>query len=176
MTLRSHRRGVTLLELIIAMAVLAIALLALVSSITSSAKVQQNTRDKTLAYNAAREVIEQMRAYPIDEIWRRYNSATGDNVGTGSNPGNTFTVARLNAPPSGVPVGQVFFPEKGGALNETYVDPSMGMPKDLNRNGDALDTNVNDTYRILPVKVVVTWMAIGGREIQIEVNTLITEK
>ena len=220
---RSRDGGLSLVELIIAMAILAVAIMALVSSITSSSQIQQSTREKTLAYNAAREQIEKMRVYAVQEIYSRYNSVTTDDNnypsgGVSGHPGNTFHVPRLAAP-STIPgvftlptawsvnrtdrawtdtketngitpistdtfgnllgndgVGTIVFPESGGSLTETYVDSAMGMPKDLNRNGTAADTNVNSTYKILPVKIKVRWKMIGGKDTEIEVNTFITDK
>ena len=215
MKARPRQRGLTLVELIIAMAILAVAIMALVSSITSSGQIQQVTREKTIAYNAARQQIEKMRVYATAEIYSRYNSTTADdgNYPSGLHPGNTFHVPRLTTPSTNVPtywsvqvgtttkeawtsttvggvtqkdtfgdligndgVGEIVFPESGGQLTETYVDAGMGMPRDLNRDGDALDTNVGGSYKILPVKVTVRWKSMNGRDLYVEVYTLITDK
>lgn len=185
---RRRVTGVSLLELVIAMAVLAFALMALMSSISSSSTLQQNTREKVIAYNAAREIVEQLRAATFSEVWARYNSTTADDPVSGVKPGNTFHVAGLNMPKVGpaspttwrgannVPDGYGFitWPEKAGALDETFVDATMGMPRDLNRDG--VVTGAITTYDILPVKITVRWQTLGGTDFQIEVNTFITEK
>jgi prepilin-type N-terminal cleavage/methylation domain-containing protein len=223
MKARSRRGGLSLIELIIAMAILAVAIMALVSSITSSGQIQQATREKTIAYNAARQQIEKMRVYATAEIFSRYNSTTADDgfFPSGLHPGNTFHVPRLGTPtsvpmaatPWSVPtywsvqvgattkepwssttvggvqqkdtfgdligndgVGEITFPESGGNLTETYVDSTMGMPRDLNRDGDSADTNVSLSYKILPVKVSVRWKSMNGKDMYIEVNTFITDK
>jgi Tfp pilus assembly protein PilV len=197
-------------ELVIAMAILAVAIMALVSSITSSGQIQQNTRERVIAYNAAREMIEKMRVYPVGQIYSRYNSSTADDAFyTGSHPGPTFHVPRLAAPKT-VPTtwsntateawsattiggvqqldsfsnaigndgyGLVTFPETGGILKENYVDSAMGMPKDLDRDGVVSTTaDVSQSYKILPVKVTVSWSGIGGKDMTIEVNTFLTDK
>lgn len=207
---RTRESGLTLVELIIAMAILAVAIMALVSSITSSGQIQQNTRERVIAYNAAREQIEKMRVYAVGEVYSRYNSTTADDTFfSGLHPGPTFHVPRLNAP-STVPAkwslsatenwkqtviggvqqldtfgnaigndgyGLITFPETGGILKENYVDAAMGMPKDLDRDGVVSTTaDVSQSYKILPVKVTVTWKGIGGKDMQIEVNTFITDK
>jgi prepilin-type N-terminal cleavage/methylation domain-containing protein len=96
---RKRERGLSLVELVIAMAILAVAIMALVSGIMSSSQIQQTTREKVIAYNAAREVIEQMRSYRIDDIYYRFNSNSGDDLAP-PNPGNTFHVPRLGMPSS----------------------------------------------------------------------------
>lgn len=170
-------RGVTLVELVVAMAVLSVALMGLMSTILSSSTLQQNTREKAVAYNHARRLLEEMRSVDFREVYARYNSTTGDNPAGGASPGSVFTVAGLIPPHSGNPVGEIIFPESGpGILSETVNNPSMGMPKDLNRDGDALDTDVSATYKILPVKIVIRWRSVGGADTQIEVDSFITEK
>jgi prepilin-type N-terminal cleavage/methylation domain-containing protein len=219
---RRCEQGLTLVELIIAMAILAVAIMALVSSITSSGQIQQNTRERVIAYNAAREQIEKMRVYATAEIYSRYNNTEADDVnypsgGWAGHPGPTFHVPRLAAPSvvpakwwihstsaletwkatSVVPVpagastvqldgfgnpigndgyGRITFPEVGGVLNESYVDAAMGMPRDLDRSGGVVNADVSGSYKILPVKVTVTWKGIGGKDMSIEVNTFITDK
>ena len=39
----------------------------------------------------------------------------------------------------------------------------MSVAKDLNGDNDAVDVNVNTTYMILPVRVVVDWQSAKGR-------------
>jgi len=206
---RQREQGLTLVELVVAMAILAIAILALVSSITSSGQIQQNTRERVIAYNAAREIIEKMRVYAVGEVYSRYNSKTSDDTFfTGVHPGNTFHVPRLAAPKT-VPAtwsntateawsattiggvlqldtfgnaigndgyGLVTFPETANVLREDYVDSAMGMPKDLNRDGLVTTADVSQSYKILPVKITVTWRGIGGKDTSIEVNTFLTDK
>ncbi len=181
-------RGLSLVELMIALVVVAFALLALFTLVTSSSQVQQETREKTLAYSAARKMIEEMRAATFAEIYARYNSVddnlpavAGQPNDTGApgpsnlrEPGPTFTVEGLNPVP-GLAVGRILFAESGGGLSE-LGDASKGIPaKDLNRDGDAVDTGLT-TYKILPVRVEVTWEGVGGKKTTIAVDTLITDK
>jgi hypothetical protein len=117
-----------------------------------------------------------MKQTPFNEIWRRYNQIPGDDPGgAGTAPGQNFDVAGLRAQPGdgdGLP-GRIFFPEVGNVLNETFVDPLMGIPvpKDLNGDNDATDTNVTN-YLILPVRVVVDWRGAGGNT-HLEITTFL---
>ncbi len=185
---RRHRTaGVTIVELVVAIGVLAVALLALLSVISSAGQLQQTTREKALAYNAARRKIEEMRNRPLDQIYRAFNGTTADDIPGVSCPGSTFAVDGLNADGLG-PVGTIVFPENSsGLLDERIADPTLGMPKDLNGDGDAGEVQdaaaaaphkalTNDNYTILPVKVVIRWRSAGRATSQIEVTTFIIGK
>lgn len=187
---RRSRRGMTLIEAMIAMAIVAVAMLALVSLIVSSGTVQDDSRQRTIAYNAARDVIENMRALiDITKIYDAYKQ--------GGSVGNEFWIADI---PHGdgslkttVPTGEaqfqaqgkILFPEKTPGAGEIMEDPpspaddsllarQLGMPKDLNQNGTDTDTLAPAEVMILPVKVRVRWLASGNRYSNIEVITFIT--
>ncbi len=176
----------TLIEIIIAMFILAVAILALITVMTSASTLQQVTREQAIAYNHARKVLEEMRSEPVFlDVYKRYNSITSDDPADSESPGNTFHVAELAAPKSGAPTGwtdgygEISFPEAAnqpGVLSEQAGDAAMGMPKDLNRDGDDDDTNVTSDHKILPVKIVIRWRSIGNRDSRIELNSFITER
>ncbi|HEX7899114.1 MAG TPA: prepilin-type N-terminal cleavage/methylation domain-containing protein [Planctomycetota bacterium] len=195
-------RGFTLVEIMIALAVVSIALLGLLSLINSSGLVQDDTRARTIAYNAAREKVEEMRARPFDTIYAAYNSDDYDDqkikdlvtaalptVITVTIPKNKFFVDGL---PSLI-VGGVAV-EQGSIIFPEAIDPSDGNPylteiptdvilqkefgmeggKDLNRDGvvDKLIT----TYTLLPVKIEVSWTAVGGKTITLPIVTYMTNR
>ncbi len=171
--------GVTLVELVVALAVLAIAVLALLSAIYQSNLLGQATRERTVAYNAARQQIELIRGLPVHEVYGRYNADPGDDPGgKGAAPGPEFDVPGLAARP-GARVGRISFPEAGvpPSLREDVCDASFGMPRgrDLNRDGriDALP-RAGD-YRILPMRITLTWEGVSGRQ-RLEMGMLLTEK
>lgn len=181
---RRRAAGLTLVELIIAVAVMSVALLALVTVILVSTQLQRVTREKTLAYNAARGKIEEMRnTTTFAEIFVRYNSSTADNPGAGSSPGNTFDVTGLLRVQTATPVGRIDFPESGGALREdihsidSALATGLGMPsgKDLNRDGAIDSSSHNADFKILPIRIVIRWLS-GPTPVQIEVKSFIGEK
>lgn len=55
------RSGVSLIELLFAISVIVVAHLGLMSPLSSSTSLQGTSREKVLAYNAARQQIETMR-------------------------------------------------------------------------------------------------------------------
>ena len=166
-TLKSRGdRGLTLLEIIIAMGILVVAIIGIMSALVSAIRVDEATAEQVRALNACKSKIEEMKTVPFAEVWRRYNSnAADDPGGAGTAPGCNFAVAGLRArtgDADGLP-GQILFPEALGNLSETVVDTRLGMPRDLDGSGNPpLQTNVNTTYRILPVRVVVDWQGSKG--------------
>jgi type II secretory pathway pseudopilin PulG len=157
-----------LIEIIIGLGVVVMALLGIMSAMVSASRMDETTAEQVRALNACKSVIETMKQTTFTEIWSRFNSNGADDPGgAGTAPGPNFAVAGLraqNGDADGMP-GQIVFPESAtGNLSETAIDARMGMAvaKDLNGDGDALDTNVNTTYRILPVRIVVDWAGARG--------------
>lgn len=175
---RGHS-GVTLLELVIALTILVIAVLAFVSSIYQSSMLQQTGRERAVAYNAARSQIEKMRSVPLGEVYARYNANPDDDPGgKGSAPGPQFDIEGLASLPA-ERVGRVFFPEAGvpPTLREDVRDPAFGMPdgRDLNRDGVIDSSSHARDYRILPVSVVLAWQGVRGRH-TLRMDALLTAK
>ncbi len=165
--------GHTLIELAIAMGVLAVGMLALMSSLASTQTVVAENQEYTLAYDAVRLKLEEMRGYtPYLSIYPAYRA--------GGAKGNTFTVPGLAPQVVGGTQGLIAFPESGSpaALRENITDTELGMPaggKDLNGSGtiDALSHSAD--YTLLPVKVTVSWTGIAGAR-SIVVSTWIVDK
>jgi type II secretory pathway pseudopilin PulG len=192
--------GLSLVELMIALVVFAIAMIALFSLIVSSSQVQQETREKALAYNTARLKIEEMRNATFAEVFMRYNAVndalpavTGQPVDAGNRgptntrePGEWFPIEGLNTVTSlgDSMVGKIDFPVVNNNLAEDITSPTsdpdletqLGLPKDLNRNATSNETNVSTNYKILPVRVRVRWLGVGKKITTIYVTSLITEK
>ncbi len=176
--MRCNARGMTIVEIVIAMGVLVVALLAIMSAMLSSDRLRQVSREQVLAYNAARDVVETMRNSTFNQIFTNFTPG-GVNGGTFDVP---LTVSvpplsgvTLNQVTSGTSVGTVTFPMTGTNLDETVTDAALGMPRDLNGDGDATDTSVAGTYVLLPVRVTVRWQSQTG-PVEISINTLIAEK
>ncbi len=83
--LSRRRRGFSLLEVMIALAVIAIALFAALSMIVQTASSKENMREQEIAKEAASAKIEEIKARTFGEIYATYNGAA-------------FTVVGLNAP------------------------------------------------------------------------------
>src|SRR6516165_4333483 len=76
-TMHRSKSGFTLIEVIIAMTVVAIAIFGLVSVITYTTRSNMATKERTLALRAAERKIEQMMTTsPFSDIVDRYNNTT----------------------------------------------------------------------------------------------------
>lgn len=87
---RTARKGLTLVELVIALAVIALALLQAVQVMIHTSVMKQATREYTVAREAAMSKLEEIKTYPQNNDWAgvaMFNSP----------PKNSFTVAGLNS-------------------------------------------------------------------------------
>jgi hypothetical protein len=169
--------GMTLIEIIIGLAVVVVAILGIMSALVAASRMDEATAEQVRALNACRTMIETMKQVPFAEVWRQFNSNPADDpLGAGTAPGCNFAIAGLRAQPGDVDgrPGQILFPELLGNLSETVIEARLGMPvaKDLNGDGDAFDVNVNASYLILPVRVVVDWRGATGN-IHMEMTTFL---
>jgi type II secretory pathway pseudopilin PulG len=174
--------GLSLVEVVVALSVLIVAASIFCQTLLSTTRVRQCNRESTLAADAARVVLEEMRNEPFLEIFREYNEDTKDDPGgIGTGPGHRFDVDGLEAIDGAPSVGRVLFPSvavqttvsSGGGgklgsfggtttvtqyqLREDLQDASLGMPRDLDGDNviDALDHAKN--YLLLPVRVRLEW-------------------
>ena len=90
------RRGTTMIELMIVMAVVVIAAGIFSRMVIATSKLRQINRENALAADAARVVVEQMRNERFSELFALYNPDPDDDPGgIGTGPGNLFAVERL---------------------------------------------------------------------------------
>ena len=173
------RRGITVLEVSLGIAVLVTAVLGFSKTMVMIEHAHQRTREVGLATQAARQVLERIQAEAFPEAFRRYNGEPNDDPGgAGTAPGKNFAVPGLSAvagDPDGLP-GEVVFPcppGQPGVLHEDVADPALGMPRDLNGDG-VINGAVNyaTTYSILPVRVRVRWVSSAGPGL-VELRTML---
>lgn len=92
------RRGFSLLEVVVAMGVLSIAILGILATMLANIRVAETTRQNDIASNAAKSMMDRIRATPF--------AAIGPTFG---DPNNTFFVPDLPRRPNGAPHGIVHF-------------------------------------------------------------------
>ncbi|MEE8466854.1 MAG: prepilin-type N-terminal cleavage/methylation domain-containing protein, partial [Planctomycetota bacterium] len=161
---RFARGGFTLIEVMIAMIVLLIALMALTSTSLVVHSVNESDRLRRKALSGLRTAVERRQSRSTALI----DSDTGwanDLVlayGGGGNPGPLFSVRGLDPWEGEASLGTIQI-----ITDETDTDGilgvNLGMPKDLNADGDTLSTDVTADAQLLPVIVRVRWEGAAGQ-------------
>ena len=168
------RSGFTLIEIMISLTVLTAAVYLLSSTITATMTHTSKRKERTLAIEAAMNVLESMRAEPFRELHAKYNADTKDDPdGAGTAPGHRFDVRGLDPIPGGRDprVGTIVMPSDAAKVREDLSIPELGLPRDL--NGDfVIDSRDHARdYMILPIVVRIEWQGAGGPS-QIEVTSM----
>jgi prepilin-type N-terminal cleavage/methylation domain-containing protein len=157
------RRGFTLIELAIATSILMIGIVSLLSASSQMHSLRKVNRERTLAQNAVRSMAERIHAASqgfSDEpgTWAQNVLAT---YGPGGSAGNTFAVEGLAPEEGAESVGSIRI-----GTDETDTDgelgAELGMPRDLDGDGDAVDADVSGIARILPVVLTLRWRGENG--------------
>ena len=176
---RGSQAGWTLLELMMAVIVITIALVAYLVFYATSIRVTATSHQMEVAMNAVRGKLEEMNsAYDtLIGTFTHYTTTLGGGLGP------TFTVWLDQA--EGImlepdPAGEVVFPTVGGQLREdsggTWDNMTgeeaarLGMPRDINGDGvvDTNDHSSDTNLQILPMLVRVTWQDGAGEEWVVE--------
>lgn len=177
---RRARAAFTILELMIAVTLVSLILVAVSNSIVTSMKATGVNRETALATDGLAAMMERLQGVGhFSDVFRLYNANPNDDPGMpGTAPGPNFAVPGLQ-PIDGDPdgfVGEIVFPTIGNDLREDVVDPRLGMPRDLNGNG-SIDVNVprNGDYKLLPVLLRIRWKGVGV-ERSMEIRTLLADR
>lgn len=162
----SRARGSSLLELVIAIAVLVSGLLAMSRSMEDSIDLGQTNRETALATAAARSMVERLYAADPARVFALYNDEPADDPdGSGTAPGCRFSVSELapGAEQLDEPSGEILFPvseDSPGELRED-LEALRWAPLDLNLDGSVDGSDHSGDYRVVPVLVRITWKSAG---------------
>lgn len=167
---RRSRAGFSLVEIVVAGLVLAIAVCGMSGSMVSAVAVNRVNRETALAQEAVQRQMELLQGTVFEETFRRFNTNPNDDPGgAGSAAGANFAVFGLDVADGDADgrVGQIEFPTVDVAgvpqLREDVVDATLGMPRDLNGSGGTIDAlDHSGDYRLLPVRVRVQWRGVAG--------------
>lgn len=160
---RDARAGFTMLEVSLALTILVVALVATSASNMRLHRLQRVNRERNVAHNAAQSISETVQAIARDGVsdpagWANHLTAA---LANGGQLGNRFDVPEL-VPVEGAPsVGTIQV-----ITDETTTDASLGLqlglPRDLNGDGDATDAAAGTGARLLPVVVRLRWRSQAG--------------
>lgn len=151
--------GFTMLETMIALFVAAVALMGLLSAISSIMRLTDSNHQQITAVNIARQKLSDLQNASFQTVFAAYGP---------SSDRNKSTVKDLE----GGTCKYIFPANSAGKLDETVVDAELGMPQDLNGDGDAADTDVSTSYKVLPVRVQITWDTPNGTR-EVKLNTML---
>jgi hypothetical protein len=144
--------------------IVAVGILGLSAVIATSVKLTAVNRETARARQAGNMMLEEIRTYPVSEVYARFNSDPKDDPEAGS-PGETFEVPTVGlSSVMGAMIGTIEFPTSaaGVELCETTKDAMLGMPMDLNGDGSLDDASHATDYVLLPIRIRVTWRGIAG--------------
>lgn len=185
-----HARGLTLVELMIAVAILAITICATMSAYFSSHRLNVRSREEAIAVAAAQDKLAEIREHNFDDVVNAYG-------------GQTFQVFGLNPVAPGVDQGEVIIindetPDEAayGRDLEAPVGPDgvdlngngrrtdvLGLatvtgtfPADLDGDGAATTPVVAPAaFKLIPVVVAVTWQGPSGTA-RVQMMTMIADR
>jgi type II secretory pathway pseudopilin PulG len=156
--------GFTLAELALAMTMLIVALISISAATLRSHSLRRQNRERTLAHNAIRSTAERIHSLAYTTVETTPSTWVQDllaRYGPGGTIGNAFDVEGLNPVGANGRVGSIQI-----VTDETQTDAALGaelgMPRDLNGDGDANDNVAGGTARLLPVVITVTYRAATG--------------
>jgi len=159
----------------VAALLLLVAVSGLAGSMLAANDLARTNEESLLADAAARRVADELERVPFSEVWASYNADPADDPGVaGSAPGPDFAVEGLRASPEDPDgaVGRILFPESAGALREDLDLPRLGLPRDLNGDGEIDGDDRGGDYRLLPVTVRVEWRGVSGDNVH-EIDLLL---
>ncbi len=125
--------GFTLVEVMAATVLMTVSVVGLGVVLVSSQRSQEMGIEEAVVSHAIRRTVEQMRGEAFADTATLYT-------------GYQFTLNEIN----------------GSGTVAIYVDenatvPELGLPRDLNGDGNASSSDVTASYILLPVRIDVTW-------------------
>lgn len=157
------RGAFTLIELAIATSILMIGIVSVLSATSRMHSLRISNRERTLAQNAVRSMSERMHAsaHGFSDDPGTWAEELFSTYGPGGSYGNTFAVEGLTMIEGTEGVGTIAIGSDETAT-DAQLAAQLGMPRDLNGDGDASDTDVSSGARLLPVVLTLRWRGERG--------------
>ena len=155
---KDTQQGFTVIEMALATTTLLVGIMSISAATLRMYQTGRQNHEKTLAYNAVHAVAERINsasaiAAAEPDTWAE---TILDTYGPGGTVGSFFEVEGLTPQVDAARVGviRVITDE---TLTDDEIGAVMGMPRDLNGDGDALDTDVSGDARMLAVLITARW-------------------
>jgi type II secretory pathway pseudopilin PulG len=139
----ARTRGLSLLEVAVAVSVMSVAFMGLFTSLASSSALSAASSEDVLALQCAQNQLEAMKATPFGNVFAYYYAPAG----------KVFPVSGLGPHAS----GRVTF------LSEQSYGAITGKPVDLDFDGSTVGTTPTASYAYFPVQVTITWRSRSNR-------------
>ena len=161
----ARRSGFTLIEVSLAMTVLLVAMLATTATTLRAHSLRRTNRERVQAQNAVRgaaERLQSLAARAVDDP-AGWSTTVINSVAANGDVAPTFDVPELTAQANQATVGTITL-----VTDETRTDAALGcqlgMPRDLDGDGLATNTNVSGTALLIPVVVRARWSGSRGNQ------------
>lgn len=160
---RQPRSGFTLIELAIAISILMIGMVSIVSVTTRMHSLRKQNRERNVVQNATRTMAERIhaRSYLHSSDPTTWAANVVAEFSPGGRYGDEFDVEGLNLVPGEDSVGTITI-VTDESVTDAALGAQVGMPRDLDGDGDQTDTDVVDSARILPVLLRLRWSSQTG--------------
>lgn len=171
--------GFSLVEVMFALTILTISAVGVSGYFTAVPRLLDAAQRQRIVMDETLGIYEELRGEDFETIFVRYNDSTTDDPAGANSPGNTRTLdesSRVLGDGSAIPATITLdFPTptgNPGLLREDQVDPSLGLPRDLNGDGVIDSSNHASDYVVLPVRINVSWFDAGQRKTRSETVVL----
>ncbi len=160
---RCKRGGFTLVEVMIAGCVLTIGLLALSSTSVVIHSLDQANKARGSATSAMHRIMERSKAISARSLadTTDWSNEVTSSMRLGGVIGGVFDVPGLDPWRNNPDIGTILV-----ITDETTTDAelgiTLGLPRDLNGDGDAADTDVSSNATLLPIIIRARWSGAGG--------------
>ena len=155
--------GFTVVEMALATTMLMVGIMAISAATLRMHQLGRQNRERTIAHNAMTQMGERLNSASAIAALTPSTWATTviDAYSEGGSVGNTFSVFGLTPVEGEEQPGVIEF-----ITDETLTDDelgvAMGMPRDLNGDGDVVDGDVSGTVELLPAIITISWTVRGA--------------
>jgi hypothetical protein len=155
---QGNNGGFTVVEMALATTMLMVGIMAISAATLRMHQLGRQNREHTLAHNAMTQMGERLNSASAIAALKpgTWAETLLEAYAEGGSVGNGFPVSGLTPVEGNEFTGNIAF-----ITDETLTDLElgvvMGMPRDLNGDGDATDTDISATAELLPVIVTIQW-------------------